>query len=305
MASLNSLLTTLPNELYVSKLPNGEKEFFCFICFPNMGKEEAESVSWKITSTANISISVNGEREITNKELEQHKFSISAILPSEFNEGELMVKLASYECSWRIQSYDQKRKFRLPLDGQVLIVAGHRLGDAHRSAQIASQHFGWDLLPLHNDGLRLLKRSLTKNLATKDFEGFGQPVLAPGNGIVVKAVDGNTDLTNVGELPTNLDYYRDDITRALGNYVIIDHGEDVWSFLAHLKYGSVKVKAGQDVKALDKLGELGNSGFSSGPHCHLHFMNGSNVLTASPLPIELDLEGGTYAPQAGEITSSQ
>ncbi len=118
------------------------------------------------------------------------------------------------------------------------------------------------------------------------------------------AVDGIADLAQIGELPSNLDYYLEDLTRALGNHVIIDHGNGELSCLAHLKQGSVQVHESQEVKTLDKLGELGNSGFSSGPHIHLHFMNGPDILTASPLPIELNLEGGTYAPQAGEITSS-
>ena len=69
-----------------------------------------------------------------------------------------------------------------------------------------------------------------------------------------------------------------------------------------LKRGSGQVKEGQEVEVLDKLGELGNSGFSSGTHVHLQFMDGPDILCASPLPIELDLEGGTYAQQAGEIT---
>ena len=84
----------------------------------------------------------------------------------------------------------------------------------------------------------------------------------------------------------------------------LPNGEKVWSFLGHLRSGSVQVREGQEVKVSDKLGELGNSGFSSGPHVHLHFMNGPDILSASPLPIELTLEGGTYSPQAGEITSS-
>ncbi len=158
-------------------------------------------------------------------------------------------------------------------------------------------------MPLHNDGLRLLRGPLSENLLAQDFACYGQPVLAPADGLIVKAVDGLPDLTRANEFPANLDYYREDLNRALGNYVIIEHGNEVWSFLAHFKNGSVQVKEGQKVKTLDTLGELGNSGFSSGPHIHFHFMNGPDVLTASPLPVELDLEGGTYAPQTGEITA--
>jgi murein DD-endopeptidase MepM/ murein hydrolase activator NlpD len=297
-------LVASPHDLFVNKLPNREKEFFCFIHFPSIGVDQARGFSWQIASSKRGT--VNGERPITDKEREQHRVSISAILPSEFEGGELTVNLASCQETWQIQSFDQKGKFRLPLDeGQVLVVVGHRIGESHRSAQIASEHFAWDLVPLHNDGLRLLKGFLSETLGAQDFAGFGQPVLAPADGVIVKAVDGMPDLTRANEVPTNLDYYREDLHRAAGNYVIIDHGNGVWSLLAHFKNGSVEIIEGQKVRTLDKLGELGNSGFSSGPHIHFQFMNGPDFLTASPLPIELDLEGGTYAPQAGEITSSQ
>ncbi len=293
-------LVTFPHDLFVNRLCNGEKEFFCFIHFP-ASAEQAKEISWRVAFSQTGSVS--GERSITHKEREQYRVSLSALLPAEFESGELTVSLGACQGTWQVQSYRQKSRFRLPLAGQVLIAVGHRIGEPHRSASIASEYFAWDLVPLHNDGLRMLKGPLSENLLAQDFTGYGQPVLAPAEGRIVKAVDGMPDLTRANEIP-NLEYYREDLNRALGNYVIIDHGNGVWSFLAHFKNGSVLVKEGQKIKILDKLGELGNSGFSTGPHIHFHFMNGPDVLTASPLPIELDLEGGTYAPQAGEITAS-
>jgi murein DD-endopeptidase MepM/ murein hydrolase activator NlpD len=294
-------LIILPHDLFVSKLPNGEKEFFCYISFP-IDMDQPAIFSWKIA--AGKAGNVNGERSITEKERSQHRVSISAMLPCEFETGELTVKFPVQEATWPIQTFEQKAKFRLPLEGQVMIVAAHRIGEPHRSASIASEHFAWDLVPLHKDGLRMLRGSLSEDLSAQDFAGFGQPVLAPGEGTIVKVADGVEDLTRANELPTNLEYFRADLYRALGNYVVIDHGDGVWSLLAHFKRGSVRVKDGQKVKAIDPLGELGNSGYSSGPHVHFHFMNGPDFLTASPLPVELDLEAGTYSPQAGEITGS-
>ena len=305
MVEHNLALMALPHDLFVSRLPNREKEFFCFISFPNPNIEQAKQFSWKITSNPDVFNCLSGERSITDKECEQCRVSISAILPHQFERGELTVNLGSYHETWSIGLYNQKNNFRLPLEGQVLALGGHRIGEVHRSAfPVVSQQFGWDLLPLHKNGLRLLKRPFSESLEAQDFEAFGQPVRSPGDGVVIKAIDGNPDLMRVGELPSNIDYYMEDLTRALGNYVIIDHGNGIWSFLAHMKKGSIQVKEGEEVKVSDKLGELGNSGFSSGPHLHFHFMNGPDVLTASPLPIELDLEGGTYAPQAGEITAN-
>jgi murein DD-endopeptidase MepM/ murein hydrolase activator NlpD len=310
MDSTNSFLKSVPHDLFVSKLPNGEKEFFCFICFESGTTEQVNRLSWRIRSTrAKDNFQIGGERATTGKERESCRIPLSVLLSPEFDDGELTINL---DCSssvkagtWKILSYRQKGEFRLPLDGQVLIVMGHRIGEAHRSAfQIPTQQFGWDLLPFQDNGLRLIKGVLPENLVAQDFEGFGQAVLAPADGIVLKAVDGNPDLEHVGQLPENLDYYLEDPIRATGNYVILDHGNQVCSIVGHLRRGSVRVKEGQEVKVSDKLGELGNSGFSSGPHVHLQFMNGPDILAASPLPIELNLEGGTYSPQAGEITSS-
>ena len=310
METSNPVFAPIPADLFVSKLPDGEKEFFCYIGFKNGAAEHAYRLSWSIRSTkTGDNFLIRGERSILQKERDSCETTISVLLSTAFETGELTVSLdhpSDHKTgSWKIMMYQQNGEFRLPLDGQVLVASGHRIGEAHRSAlRIPSQQFGWDLLPLCNNGLRLIKGILSDNLRSVDFEGFGQAVLAPADGIVVKAVDGNPDLEYAGQLPEDIDYYVEDLVRATGNYVILEHGNNVWSFLGHLRHGSVKVNEGKKVHVADKLGELGNSGYSSGPHVLLHFMDGPNIFSASPLPIELNLEGGVYSPQAGEITSS-
>lgn len=72
----------------------------------------------------------------------------------------------------------------------------------------------------------------------------GTPVHAPASGKVVLAR--NTFLN--------------------GNLVIVDHGQGVFTLYAHLD--SMAVKVGSPVLAGDKLGEVGTTGRSSGPHLH-------------------------------------
>jgi len=65
----------------------------------------------------------------------------------------------------------------------------------------------------------------------------------------------------------------------LGIHVIVDHqidGKRVSSVYAHMKPGSVKVSEGQQVKVTDILGEVGNTGFSTGAHLHFEIrLNGT------------------------------
>ena len=73
----------------------------------------------------------------------------------------------------------------------------------------------------------------------------GQPVYATGDGVV--------ESTQI-----NFSGY--------GNVIIIDHGFGYKTRYAHLK--EIKVTAGQVVIRGDKIGTLGNSGLSTGPHLH-------------------------------------
>ncbi len=300
---------TIPARLSISRLQNGWKEFFCYLSFQSSQATPIERVSWDFTVSKLEKPILSGSHLVTEQEQEIGRVAIATLLPLEWEAGEFIVEMGSFQHAnifkWEVVAYHQSGSFQLPFTGQVLILGGHRIGEVHRSAwQIPSQQMGWDMIPLGKDGLRLLKGKETENLRADDFVAFGQAVLAPAEGRVVKAVDGQPDLTHVGQLPQDMNYYLEDLTRASGNYVIIDHGGGVWSCLAHLRNGSMKVQAGQEVKVGQVIGEMGNSGFSSGPHLHIHFMDGPDLLSASPLPIELDIEGETYAPQSGEIVSS-
>jgi hypothetical protein len=118
--------------------------------------------------------------------------------------------------------------------------------------------------------------------------GFGQPVIAVADAVVVRALDGLPDQKPGSPLV--------DITleTADGNHVILDLGDGRYGFYAHLKSGSVAVQEGDRVTKGQVIGELGNSGSSDGAHLHFHVMDAPSALGANGMPYvfeEFDLTG--------------
>ncbi len=58
-----------------------------------------------------------------------------------------------------------------------------------------------------------------------------------------------------------------------GNTIIIDHGWEIFSSYSHLE--RISVKKGDEVKKGQKIGEVGSTGFSTGPHLHWTITVGS------------------------------
>lgn len=53
-----------------------------------------------------------------------------------------------------------------------------------------------------------------------------------------------------------------------GNYVKLRHKDGYYTLYAHMEYNSVKVKTGDNVKRGQRLGYMGNTGYSFGGHLH-------------------------------------
>jgi len=54
--------------------------------------------------------------------------------------------------------------------------------------------------------------------------------------------------------------------RGMGNYIIVNHGNNIKTYYGHLSL--IKVKKGQNVKRMDVIGLVGSTGRSTGPHLH-------------------------------------
>jgi hypothetical protein len=109
---------------------------------------------------------------------------------------------------------------------------------------------------------------------------FGAEIVAPCSGEVIAMQDG---------LP-NRPLMDPDVENRHGNHVIVFcQGHSV--LLAHMRPGTVAVRAGDHVTSGQRLGEVGNSGSTMEPHLHIHAVEGRHEDgsgTATPLLIEGD-----------------
>jgi hypothetical protein len=124
------------------------------------------------------------------------------------------------------------------------------------------------------------------------FVAYGRPLLAPAEGVVVKAHDGEADhearrsqLTLVPYMLGQASRYRQGIAAIAGNYIVIGMG-GAFVALAHLRRGSLRVAEGERVTAGQPVAECGNSGNSTQPHVHLQVMDDPDLAVARGVPME-------------------
>lgn len=170
----------------------------------------------------------------------------------------------------RYLDYQPQAELRLPFEGEWTVVWGGRELTQNYHAAYADQRFAYDLLVVVDGATHV-----GDGAVNEDYHCFGLDILAPAAGRVVAAVDGVVD--NVpGEMNP---------AQVMGNHVVIDHGQEEYSILAHLQQGSVAVAVGDEVETGTVLGRCGNSGNSSEAHLHYHLQNTAEPLAGEGLPV--------------------
>jgi hypothetical protein len=128
----------------------------------------------------------------------------------------------------------------------------------------------------------------------ESYFSFDQPVLAVADAAVVRVVD---DLPEATPRHITPGIKLDDLG---GNRVILDLGNGVYAFYAHLKTGGVQVHVGDHVTRGQQIARTGNSGNTTASHLHFHLMDSPLPLTATNIPFEIDrfTLDGSVTPEA-------
>jgi uncharacterized delta-60 repeat protein len=125
--------------------------------------------------------------------------------------------------------------------------------------------------------------------------GWGQPIYSCGTGTVLVVTNDNLD-----NFPNGDSTFRVGKNYA-GNHVIIDHGGGQYGLYAHMQMGSVLVTTGQQVSAGTKLGVIGTSGNTGGPHLHFGLVDTPDALGQSVPMYFIDAKFTTASDGTGPV----
>jgi Peptidase family M23 len=151
-----------------------------------------------------------------------------------------------------------------------------------------SEQFAIDWIKVDAQG----KAFRTDGKKPEDWLCYGVELLAVADGTVVEAM---RDLADVppGKQPEGLTF-----GQIGGNRVVLDLGGGRYAMYAHMAPQSLTVHVGDHVKAGQKIGLLGNTGNTTGPHLHFQISDQPSLLDATSLPFvfeSMKLEGRTSA----------
>jgi len=209
-------------------------------------------------------------------------------------------------------NYQTKANLIFPLRGESLVVHGGREIEQNAHASEKDQRFAIDVVAI-KQGRSALQEQGIAALATVTYEGdqkknesyyiYGRDVIAPASGRIVDILDRIPDA-----IPSESHY---DFKQPAGNYIVIDHGNNEFSMLAHLKKGSLVVNKGDLVVAGEIIGSVGNTGNSTEPHLHYHLQNTSQWRNGEGLPAQFQnyISNGKFIhrgePVRGQIIESK
>lgn len=165
-----------------------------------------------------------------------------------------------------------------------------------------------DFLPVTESGgtAPITFGSLLRPEPAERFPGFGRPILAPVDGVVIATHDSEPDhhahrgLPSIRYALTQRRRARTGWEALAGNHVLIERRGTMVA-LCHLRQSSITVGPGQKVRIGDMLGACGNSGNSTEPHLHVQAMDSHEIERANA--VHITFEGSL--PANGEVIHAQ
>lgn len=136
-------------------------------------------------------------------------------------------------------------------------------------------------------------RTLLATEPAQRFFAYGRPILAPADGVVVVAHNGEDDhvarrsqLALVPYALGQVSRLRRGVPAIAGNHLIVAlPGGGGFVALVHLRAGSIRVAVGDQVVAGQPIAECGNSGNSTQPHLHIQVMDSADLSVARGVPM--------------------
>jgi murein DD-endopeptidase MepM/ murein hydrolase activator NlpD len=192
----------------------------------------------------------------------------------------------------KVENRKSPNEYDFPLAGSWYVGAGPSLHSHHRWA--VPEEFALDLVALGGSG------QTHKGDGSKldDYYDYGRDVLAVADGVVVETVSDQTEANDRLKRPGESEADFEQRTMAgqnallargykavIGNYVVIQHAGGEYSDYAHLRQGSVKVKAGDKVTRGQVIGQVGHTGNTTEPHLHFQITDGPDPLYSRGLPV--------------------
>jgi murein DD-endopeptidase MepM/ murein hydrolase activator NlpD len=158
----------------------------------------------------------------------------------------------------------------LPEGRYVLHLAGRRLRRAPTASSTAEVEFSHHAFPVAgsydwgSEGARFgAPREGHRHQGQDLAAAEGTPVVAPRGGLI-EAVQ-----------------YQ---ARGAGHYVVLDSDDEDYDYVfMHLRTGSITVKQGDRVRTGQRIGEVGNTGSSSGAHLHFEIWVGGWFAGGEPI----------------------
>jgi hypothetical protein len=301
----NVLLSTVPRRVFADNdgivEPWSTESFVFFVVVEDQGKPTVEPVEARIEFLAQGKLvqevklsrpALEAVREVRFRTPRvalpetfdlRHHFSVPVVLKIDrvtyrlnLTRGDVPVVVALHI---PLERYEPKTELMCPVKGRFMIVAGHDANEPH--AQGWSQQHAYDIMTLGPD-LGFARNEARLN---DEYFSWGQPVLAPADGVIVLARNDVPDQPRPGAVDANLyNSLPDPRSASTGNTVVIDHGQREHSALSHLQKGTVRVATGQRVRRGDEIGRIGNSGSSELPHLHYQLMAGPDLFRSDGLP---------------------